>query len=193
MPNITFKNVAKTALYVSTICGIGYFAALMFLHVTGLSMTGWIEWIFRIAIIVCITWTIIGFRMKYAPRGMGFGAAFGLGMLSSLIVGLYMALGIFIFQTAVAPDYNENYRAYYRGKRSDQMYNTQLNKQIKEKGETYKLTASDSTIVEKGLNLHLEKVAFHFSARGSATINIIFSLVWGIAIAATLSFLARKK
>jgi hypothetical protein len=193
MSNITFKNISKTALYVSSLCGLGYFATLMFLHAIGLSMTGWIEWIFRIAVIVCIIWSVMGFRMQYAPRGMGFGSAFGLGMLSSLFLGLYMALSIFIFQNYVAPNYNTAYKEYYRSKRSVQMYNTQLNKQIKEKGESYKLTASDTALVEKGLNLHLERVAFHFTSEGSASINLIFSLVWGIAIAATVSFMARKK
>ncbi len=48
--------------------------------------------------------------------------------------------------------------------------------------ETYKLTASDSAIVEKGLNLHIEKSKFHFTANGAAIINLIFSLVWGLAI-----------
>lgn len=193
MSNINFKNIAKTAFYVSSLCGLGYFAALMFLHLIGQSMTGWIEWIFRFAIIICIVWTVMGFRMQYAPRGMGFWSAFGLGMFSSLILGFYMALSILLLQSTVAPDYNNKFKEYYRAKRSDQMYNTQLNKQIKEKGETYKLTASDSAIVEKGLNLHLEKASFYFSASGSASINLIFSLVWGIAISASVSFMARKK
>jgi uncharacterized membrane protein len=193
MANKKVSNIFKTALYVSSLCGLGYFAALMFLHAIGLSLSGWIEWIFRIAIIICIMWSIMGYRMQYTPRGMGFGAAFGLGMLSAFLLGAYMALSIFIFQTAVAPDYNQKYKEFYMNKRSNQMYNTQLNNQIKEKGESYKLTASDSALVEKGLNLHSKKVSFHFTPHGSAAINLIFSLLWGIVISATVSFMARQK
>ncbi len=193
MANIKVSNIFKTALYVSSLCGLGYFAALIFLHIIGISLSGWIEWIFRLAIIVCIIWSIVGFRMQYTPRGIGFGAAFGLGMLSAFLLGTYMALSIFIFQTAVAPDYNKKYKEFYMNKRSNQMYNTQLNNQIKEKGESYKLTTSDSALVEKGLNLHSQKVSFHFTPQGSAAINFIFSLLWGIVVSATVSFLARQK
>lgn len=193
MSNISIKNIAKTSFYVGTMLGFGYFAAIVFLHLIGMSMTGWIEWIFRIAIVACVTWSVIGFRMRYAPRGMAFGPAFGLGMFSSLILGIYMAISIFAFHTAIAPDYNEKFQTYYRAKRSDQMYNTQWKKLISENDENYKLTAADTAIVEKGLNLHIDKSQFYFSAVGAVTINFIFSLVWGLAVSLTIAFLARKK
>jgi hypothetical protein len=193
MSNINFKNISKSALYVSSLCGLGYFAVLMFLHTIGYSLSIWIDLIFKFALVICVIWSIMGFRMQYAPRGMPYWKAFGLGMLSSVFLGIYMTLSVFIFQTVVAPDYHKRYKEFYTAKRSNQMYNTLLDKQIKEKDETYKLTAADSALVEKGLNLHLKNVAFHFTAGGSATINLLFSLIWGIAISATVSLLASKK
>ena len=186
--------IFKTALYVSTLCGAGYFAAIVFLHLIGLSLTGWGEWVYRIALIITVIWSILGYRMKFERRGMSFGKSFGLGMLSSFILGIYMALSALLFHYVVAPDYNEKYKSYYRAKRSEQMYNTQLNKMLKEKEvETYNLTASDSAIVEKGLNLHIEKSQFHFTANGAAVINLIFSLVWGIAISGSVAFMSTKQ
>jgi hypothetical protein len=187
-------SIFKTALYVSSLCGAGYFAAIVFLHLIGLSLTGWGEWVYRIALIISVIWSILGYRLKFETKGMGFGKSFGLGMLSSFILGIYMSLSALVFHYVVAPDYNEKYKSYYRAKRSEQMYNTQLNKMLeKNEVETYKLTASDSAIVEKGLNLHIEKSQFHFTANGAALINLIFSLVWGLAISGSVAFMARKQ
>ncbi len=193
MQSDNFKNLFKTAFFVASLCGLSYFAAILLLHSIGLSMSGWIEWVFRISVIITVTWSIMGFRIKYAPKGIGFGKAFGLGMLSSLILGIYMSMAIYLFQNSIAPDYNEKFQLYYKKKRSDQMYNTQLKKQISIFDVSYKLTAQDTIIVEKGLNLHIEKSKFFFTANGAAIINFVFSLLWGIAVSVSIAIMARKK
>jgi len=159
----------------------------------GLSLSIWIDLIYKFVIIASVIFSIIVYRVRYAANGMPFWPAFGLGVLSSLILGIYMALSIFIFQTVIDPNYHKKYKELYTQKRSNQMYNTQLDTQIKEKGETYKLTASDSALVKKGLDLHLKNIALHFTPEISAAISLLFSLIWGVAVSATVSLLAVKK
>jgi uncharacterized membrane protein YhdT len=191
----SFSKLLKTAVYVASICGVGYFAAIIFLHIIGQSMTALGEWAFRIAIIIAVIWAIVSYRVQYARGGMGFVSAFGLGMMSAFILGIYMSLTSLVFHHFIAPDYNQKFEAYYRAKRSAQMYNTQQKKQQEQakEGEIYKLTTADSVLVEKGLDLHIQKSHFYFTANGAAAINLIFSIVWGIVISLSVAFMARKK
>ena len=121
-----FKSIISTAIYISTICGLGYFAAIIFVNILGLSMTDAVNWVYRICIIIEVIWSIIHYRIKYL--NLGFFKAFNIGLLTSFFLGVYMSLSIFFFHKFLSPDYNKNFESYYRQKRAEQIYQTQVNK-----------------------------------------------------------------
>ena len=186
-----FKSIISTAIYISTICGLGYFVAIIFLNILGLSMTDAVNWVYRICIIIAVIWSIIHYRIKYL--NLGFFKAFNIGLLTSFFLGVYMSLSIFIFHKFLSPDYNKNFESYYRQKRSEQMYQTQLDKLIDKNGENYKLTSADSLVVEKGLDLHIKNAHYFFTTEGAVWTTFIFSLIWGLAVSSTVAFMAKKK
>jgi hypothetical protein len=185
------KSIVSIAFYISSICGLGYFAAIVFLNVLGLSLSDAVNWVYRISIIIAVIWSVIHFRIKYS--NLSYFKAFNLGLLTSFFLGVYMAISIFVFHKFLSPDYNKNFESYYRQKRSEQMYQTQLDKLIDKNGEDYKLTAADTLIVEKGLDLHIKNSHYFFTTEGAVFTTFIFSLVWGFAVSTTVAFMAKKK
>ena len=182
----------RSALYISTIFGLIYLIALVFLNSINLSLSDLVNWVFRIIIILAIIFSVIGYRTRYAKKGMRFFSAFGLGMLTSFFLAIYMVISAFIFYDFVAPDYNTKFEDYYKKRRSEQMYDSILKKRKEEFSETYKMTPEDSLIVEKGLAKHLKGTHFFFTTNGAASINFIFCLVWGVGISISVAFMARK-
>ena len=74
------------------------------------------------------------------------------------------------------------------------MYSSQLkNKQDKLDDNTYRLKAEDSLIVKNGLDKHMEGTHFFFSTNGQVAINLIFSLVWGLAVTLSVTLMMPKK
>jgi hypothetical protein len=184
--------IFRSALYFSTIFGLVYLITLIFLNSINLSLSDLVNWVYRIVIILSVVFSVIGYRSRYAKKGIRFFSAFGLGMLTSLFLAIYMTISAYIFYDFVATDYNAKFESYYKNKRSEQMYNSLLKKRKEEFSETYRLSAADSLIVEKGLSKHLNGTHFYFTTGGAALINFIFCLVWGTGISLSVAFMAKK-
>jgi hypothetical protein len=188
-----YKTIFTHSAYIATLCGLGYFISLIILNLAGWELTDGVNWVFRIAIVIAVIWSIIGLRIRM-PKKVGFLQFFSTGIITSVILGLYMALSAFIFYNFVTPDYHPRFEAYYKAKRELQMYNSQLKKKQDDLDDTtYRLNGEDSSIVNSGLEKHMEGTHFFFSTNGQIAINLIFSLVWGIAITLSVTLMMPKK
>lgn len=192
-PSNSYKIIIAHSAYIATLCGLGYFISLVVLNLAGLALSDWVNWVFRITIIVAVVWSVMGFRIRMLSKA-GFLQFFSVGMITTTFLGLYMAVSVFIFYNYITPDYHIRFEEYYRAKREVQMYNSQLKKQQDLIDDsTYRLTSEDSLLVKNGLEKHMEGTKFFFSTGGQMVINLIFSLVWGLAVTISVALMMPKK
>ncbi|WCL81934.1 DUF4199 domain-containing protein [Saprospira sp. CCB-QB6] len=192
---LSWGQIAKQAAYLGSLTGLGYFVGITLMHWAGMGLGDWINWVYRIAVITAIVWTIMALRLRN-PAGLSFLKAYSGGLMVSAVLGLWMMASAFIFYGQIAPDYLQEYETFYVRNREAQMYKTQLkniNAELAEDQAAKELTAQDSLIVQNGLEKHMEGTAYFFSVSGQAVINLIYSLVWGLLVSLPVAYMSMSK
>lgn len=192
---LSWGQIAKQAAYLGSLTGLGYFVGITLMHWAGMGLGDWINWVYRIAVITAIVWTIMALRLRN-PAGLSFLKAYSGGLMVSAVLGLWMMASAFIFYGQIAPDYLQEYETFYVRNREAQMYKTQLkniNAELAEDQAPKELTAQDSLIVQNGLEKHMEGTAYFFSVSGQAVINLIYSLVWGLLVSLPVAYMSMSK
>jgi lipopolysaccharide export LptBFGC system permease protein LptF len=196
--NEAFAKILKHSAYIGTLCGLGYFVAVVFIHLIGLSYSEMINWVFRIAIVVACIWAVISFRIANNNK-ISFGRGFVVGILTTIVLGACMAVAALIFYNVVAPEYHPKAQEIYEEKREEQMYAKELIKKRVRSEEAdedirakIRLNAEDTAKIQSGLKKHMEQTAYYFTANAQAIINFIYSLIWGLAIALSVAYMSKR-
>lgn len=191
-------RMLRHSAYIGTLSGLGYFAALVFIHLIGVSYSEMINWVFRIAIIVACLWSVISFRIR-SNNKISFGRGFVVAMLTTVVLGLWMAVSALLFYNVVAPEYHPKAQEIYEQKREEQMYAKELIKKRVRSEEAndkerakIRLNAADSAEIQSGLVKHMEQTSYFFTANAQAIINFIYSLIWGLAIAVSVAYMSKR-
>jgi len=192
---LSWGQIAKQAAYLGSLTGLGYFVGIIVMHWAGMGLGDWINWVYRIAVITAIIWTVMALRLRN-PAKLSFLKAYSGGLMVSAVLGLWMMVSAFIFYGQVAPNYLQEYEVFYERNREAQMYKTQhknINAELAENQAAKALTAQDSLIVQKGLEKHMEGTAYFFSVSGQAVINLVYSLVWGLLVSLPVAYMSMSK
>ncbi|EJF54324.1 hypothetical protein SapgrDRAFT_2668 [Saprospira grandis DSM 2844] len=192
---LNWGQIAKQAAYLGSLTGLGYFVGITLMYWAGMGLGDWINWVYRIAVITAIIWTIMALRLRY-PSGLSFLKAYSAGLMASSVLGLWMLISAFLFYGQIAPNYLQEYEAFYQRNREVQMYQTQyknINAELEEEQTSRALTTQDSLIVQKGLEKHMEGTAYFFTVSGQAVINLIYSLVWGLLVSLPIAYMSMSK
>jgi hypothetical protein len=180
------KDKLINTIAIATAGGFFYLAVRYVLHLSGADLSTISDWLFRLTLIVFVLWSIFGVKVRQ-NGWITFKEAFGTGMLTTFFLTIYLSFGSWLFCTAIAPNYNIEAEKIYRAKRFEQMLGDYMHD-----NEIEKPTEEDYSLINNGLDKHMENTKFFFTAGGQAAVSGFYAPLWGLAISFTVSFMSRK-
>ncbi|MCH2020952.1 MAG: DUF4199 domain-containing protein [Saprospiraceae bacterium] len=173
---------------IASIGGVCYILGRFFIHKAGLDYTTASDWLFRVLMVVVVSFSIL--RFKASKLGyLSFRDGFSIGGFTTIFLAFYIAFGTWFFVNYINPLYTQGVEKSYRKMQYKSMMEQYVYKNWNKK-DTITQGAIDT--VQHGLDMYIEKTKFYFTLKGQVFINGIYSLIWGVVISLTVSLMTRK-
>lgn len=181
-------NFIKKSLLTSLVGGLFYLLARYILHQADLDFSMASDWLFRIVLIVFISWTVIS--LKIQKRGwITFVEGFRAGMWTTFFLSIFMAMATWYFCEIANPNYTADLEKTYR----EFHYNQMMRNYIGEYWGRDTITQGAIDTVQRGLDLNIKNYTGHlFTTGGQVQTSLFYSFFWGLAAAASIALMARK-
>lgn len=179
------KKAILQALRIGVLVGLLYNIVIW-----GADQMGWLQtelplgwpydvfatWIFRIAIISAVIWSVLLLR-KSLSRVPTFTESFAVGTVATLIFTLFAMTNTLIYREVLDPGFNER--------------TEQANAEYRREENELRQVEDPKKVEPEALEKYLESQSFFFSTKGALLIDLGAGLVWGLLTTGTVAFFIR--
>lgn len=171
---------------------IGVLVGLLFnIVIWAASQLGWLQtelplgwpfdvfatWMFRIAVVSAVIWSIIWLR-QHLKRVPTFKESFMVGAAASLIFCLFAMANTLVHREVLDPGFNER--------------TEQANRAYREKENELRAADDARKASPEALEAYLDSQSYFFTTQGALIIDLGAGLIWGLLTTATVAFFIRS-
>ena len=179
-------------LLIALVGGLFYLSALLFVHRAGYEFrtaNSIYEWLFRGVMICFVSFGIL--HQKRLSKGyLTFKEGFRAGFSVTVFLVVFVSLSTWIYCTYINPVYSDNVEMNYR----DMQYNSMMKEYVYKTWKQDTISPGAIDTVSRSLDKYIKTTQFYFSISGQVWMYFLYSLVYGLVTALTISMLnVRKK